>query len=67
MQEEHAIGELVGETHVMSNNDAGEFQLELQFFNKVAKQLGHQGVDHRRGLVVQDALGLSGQSTSDGH
>src|SRR5436853_7612069 len=45
MQEEHAIGELLREAHVMGDDDAGEFQLELELLDEVAEKLRHQRID----------------------
>jgi hypothetical protein len=47
------------------DDDAGELELMLQLLNKVAEKLRHERVDHRGGLVVENAFRLRGQRASN--
>ena len=40
--------------------------MPLEAQHEVAQMVGHNGVDHGGGLVVQDALRLGGQRARDG-
>ena len=39
MEEEHAVGELVRQAHVVSDDNAGQLQLKLQLLNEIAEKL----------------------------
>src|SRR6266478_4088443 len=39
VQEDDAVSELLGETHIVSYDDAGELELEFQFLDQVTQQL----------------------------
>ena len=66
-QENHAVGELARQLHVVRDHDRGNALPPSEFQNEIGDGDGHDRVDHRRGLIKQDGFGLGGQRPGDGH
>jgi len=60
-QKHYLVGHFVHQIQVVRHHDRGQPELLLQTQHQVAEVVGHDGVHHRCGFVVEHALGLRRQ------
>jgi hypothetical protein len=67
VQKHHLVGHFVHQVQIVRHHHRGQLELPLQAQHQVAQVVGHDGVHHGGGLVVENALRLRGQRPRDGH
>src|SRR6516162_4894344 len=67
MQKHDAVGQFLGQAHIVRHHDAGELELVFELLDEVAEQGSHQRVHHGGGLVVENAFRLRSQGTCNRH
>ena len=67
LEKDQRVGDFLSQVRVVRDHDGGFVQRCFELQDQVAGVRGHQRIDHRGGLVVEDGLGILRQGAGDGH
>src|SRR5579872_194075 len=63
----HPVGNLAHQGQVVRDHHSSQLKLILQAQHEITQMVGHDGIDHGGGLVVENAFGLRRQRAGNGH